>query len=30
MSHDVVGVAKDEAEKQYISVVKRLIEIYGL
>ena len=27
---DVVGLAKDDAEKQYILVVKRLTDIYGI
>ena len=27
---DVAGLAKDDAEKQYVLVVKRLTDIYGI
>ena len=27
---DIVGLGKDDAEKQYILVVKRLVDTYGL
>jgi len=27
---DIVGLAKDDAEKQYVLVVKRLTDTYGI